>query len=222
MAVGPDSKLKNALTKESEYGIMGIKTPLLDVSAKAEEVWGPALGGRDKEDSLRVMTGTVERYKEFYEVNTAITDSIKRKDYESIVEEYAKAKRFADDARRVTESLRSSPPTDSQIFQILLAARVWHDVEEQIEDFKREIWRRLITVQGSSKIEGTADGPQDQHMELIGILLELGVTDNPIWVWLLSRYDHLKSKIQTTSDRSKIEVEILRRKLAIGDRPPTC
>jgi exocyst complex component 2 len=67
MAISPDSKKKNALTKESEYGVMGIKKPLLEVSAKAEEVWGPALGGREKEDSLKVMTGTVEKYKELYE-----------------------------------------------------------------------------------------------------------------------------------------------------------
>ncbi|KAH7314126.1 putative exocyst complex component SEC5 [Rhexocercosporidium sp. MPI-PUGE-AT-0058] len=217
----PDIRKKNALTKESEYGVLGIKTPLLDVSAKAEEVWGPALGGREKEDSLKVMGGTVERYKELYEVGAAITDSIKRKDYESIVEEYAKARRFADDAKRLSDALGSTPPTDSQIFQLLLAARVWNDVEDQIEDFKREIWRRLIAMQSvSSRTNGTG-GPQDQHMELIGVLLELGVTDNPIWVWLLSRYDHLKSKIQTTSERSKIEIEISRRRLANSDRPTT-
>ena len=221
MAVSPpDSKRKNALTKESEYGVLGIKTPLLEVSAKAEEVWGPALGGREKEDNLRVMSGTVERYKELYEVSGAITDSIKRKDHESIVEEYSKAKRFADDAKRLTENLGSAPPTDPQIFQILLAARVWHDVEEQIEDFKRDVWRRLIAMQDtSSKIDVATGNTQEQHMELISILLELGVTDNPIWVWLLSRYDHLKNKIQTTSDRSKIEIEIMRRRLASGEKP---
>ncbi|KAE8450521.1 hypothetical protein EG329_006252 [Mollisiaceae sp. DMI_Dod_QoI] len=215
----PEAKKKNALTKESEYGVLGIKTPLLDVSAKAEEVWGPALGGRDKEDSLKTMTGTVERYKELYEVGQAITDSIKRKDYESIVEEYAKAKRYADDARKLAENLGSTTPTDSQIVQILMAGRVWHDVEEQIEDFKRDVWRRLIALQSASKNEAVAGSPQDQHMELIGVLLELGVSDNPIWVWLLSRYDHLKSKIETTSNRSKVEIEILRRRLANGERP---
>lgn len=56
-------------------------------------------------------------------------------------------------------------------------------------------------------------------MELIGVLLELGVDDNPIWVWLLSRYDYLKTKISAVSDRSKIEIEILRRRLAQTERP---
>ncbi|KAK0128896.1 hypothetical protein ONS95_000842 [Cadophora gregata] len=217
----PDIRKKNALTKESEYGVLGIKTPLLDVSAKAEEVWGPALGGREKEDSLKIMGGTVERYKELYEVGAAITDSIKRKDYESIVEEYAKARRFVDDARKLSDALGSTPPSDIQIYQLLLAARVWNDVEDQIEDFKREIWRRLIAMQSVSTRTNVTGGPQDQHMELIGVLLELGVTDNPIWVWLLSRYDHLKSKIQTTSERSKIEIEISRRRLANSERPTT-
>lgn len=217
---GPTEPVKkNALRKESEFGVLGIKTPLLDVSAKAEEVWGPALGGREKEDSLKLISGTVERYKEYYEVNSAITDSIKRKDYESIVEEYAKAKRFADDAKRLAEVLATTPPTDAQINQILMAARMWHDVEEQIEDFKRDVWRRLIAMQGPSRTENLMGGPQDQHMELIGILLELGVTDNPIWVWLLSRYDYLKNKIQQTAERSKVEIEVLRRRLASAERP---
>ncbi|KAF4630561.1 hypothetical protein G7Y89_g7579 [Cudoniella acicularis] len=215
-----DGKKKNALTKESEYGVLGIKTPLLDVSAKAEEVWGPALGGREKEESLKTMSVTFERFKDIYEVNGSITDCIKRKDYETLVEEYAKAKRFADDAKRLTEKLGVTPPTESQLHQILLAARVWHDVEEQIEDFKREIWRKLIAMHGvSSRAEGALGNPQDQHMELIGILLELGVTDNPIWVWLLSRYDYLKNKITATSDRSRVEIEVLRRRLANAERP---
>ncbi len=217
----PDAVKKNALMKESEYGVLGIKTPLLDVSAKAEEVWGPALGGREKEDSLKVMTTTVEQYKDLYEVGAMITESIKRKDYECIVEEYTKAKRFADDAKKISDSLDSAPPTDSQIYQILLAARVWHDVDNQIEDFKRDVWRRLILMQGPSRSDGVIGGQQDQHMELIGFLLEIGVTDNPIWVWLLSRYDHLKNKIQTTSDRSKVELEIMRRRLANAEKPTT-
>jgi exocyst complex component 2 len=220
MSISPmDSRRKNALTKESEYGVLGIKTPLLDVSAKAEEVWGPAIGGREKEESLKAMSTTVERYKEFYEVNAAITEAIKQKNYETLVEEYVKARRFADDAKQLSEDLGSTTPTESQIHKILLAARVWHDVEEQIDDFKRDVWRKLTSMQNISKVEAAIGGVQDQHMELIGILLELGVNDNPIWVWLLSRFDHLKNKIQSTSERSRVEIEIMRRRLANGERP---
>jgi exocyst complex component 2 len=218
--VPPDTKKKNALSKESEYGVLGIKKPLLDVSAKAEEVWGPALGGREKEESLKSISTIFEQYKDMYEASAAITDCIKRRDYETLVEEYGKARKFAEEAKDLTEMLGNTPPTDTQLHQILLAARVWHDVEDQVADFKRELWRKLIATHDIPMSgEPPVGSPKDGHMELIGILLELGVNDSPIWVWLLSRYDHLKSKIALTWDRSKVEIEILRRRLANGERP---
>ncbi|EFQ33204.1 exocyst complex component Sec5 [Colletotrichum graminicola] len=211
-----DARKKNALIKESEYGVAGIKAPLLDVSAKAEDVWGPALGGRDKEENLKVLSANIDQFKDYVELSSAISDSIKRRDYESLVDEYNKARKFSDNARALATTISTEASSDT-IYQIVLAARMWHDVDEQIQAFKRDVWRKLVTLHGVSKSDNL--GHQDQHMELISLLLELGVDDNPIWVWLLSRYDHLKGKIQSTSDRSKVEVEVLRRRLANADKP---
>ncbi|KAI9829321.1 MAG: hypothetical protein M1819_006384 [Sarea resinae] len=212
-------KKKNALTKESEYGVQGIKGPLLELSVKAGEVWGPALGGKEREDSLKAVLNSVERYKGVFELAGTIADCIKRKDYELLVEEYHRARRFANDAKdKANAAARDrSPLTDVQIHQIVITARMWADVEEQIQSFKRDVWRKLTAVQPTQSI---IDGVQpDEHIEYISILLELGVQDNPIWVWLLSRYDHLKQKIALSSERFKIEVEILRRHLANGEKP---
>ncbi|KFY36536.1 hypothetical protein V495_07800 [Pseudogymnoascus sp. VKM F-4514 (FW-929)] len=216
-----NNKKKNALSKESEYGVLGIKAPLVDVAAKAEEVWGPALGGREKEDNLKVVAGALERHRDIYEAPGIIADSIKRKDHETLVEEYAKATRIADGARKLGESLVASQtaPTDLQIQHIIVAARMWYDVQDQLDNFKREVWRRLAAVQYGAGQPGGSSATRDQHMDLISILLELGVEDNPIWVWLLSRYDHLKNKITAMSERSKVEIEVLRRRLANGPKP---
>ncbi|KAF4971762.1 hypothetical protein FZEAL_9753 [Fusarium zealandicum] len=214
-----DTRKKNALTKESEYGVLGIKGPLLDVSAKAEDVWGPALGGREKEENLKTVSNHLTRFKDYVELSTAIADSIKRKDYESLVEEYNKARKIANDAQRLSEDLRGNSPTEPQLYQLLIAGRMWHDVDQQIRSFKRDVWKRLVTLHTVSKSENMTGRAQDQHMELIGLLLEFGADDNPIWVWLLSRYDYLKGKIQATADRSKVEIEVLRRRLASNDKP---
>ncbi|KAK4042844.1 exocyst complex component Sec5-domain-containing protein [Parachaetomium inaequale] len=214
-----DPRKKNALIKESEYGVLGVKAPLLDVSAKAEDVWGPALGGREKEEHLKTVASSLDQYKEYVETSAAIADSIKRKDHETLVEEYTKARKFADEAKQLAEELKSSQPTDDQLYRILLAARMWHDVEEQVQVLKRDIWRRLISPYNMAKADTPGQHEDDQHMELITLLLELGVEDNPIWVWLLSRYDYLKSKIQSTAERSKVEIEILRRRLANAEKP---
>ena len=49
---------KNALRKETEYGVLGIKGPLQDVSSKAQDVWGPVIGGKEREASLKSCHGS--------------------------------------------------------------------------------------------------------------------------------------------------------------------
>ncbi|KAI9807650.1 MAG: hypothetical protein M1825_005591 [Sarcosagium campestre] len=241
-----ETKKKNALTKESEFGVQGIKAPLIEVAVKAEEVWGPALGGREREKSLKAVSTALEKYRGIFEVGGSIADSIKRRDYEALIEDYTRARKYADEARNLanaastaTRQQSSVTITDPQIYQIIVTAQMWADVETQIEDCKRDLWRRLVGIQTNLHASATAssstatstsvagvplgiDGGNQQpeeHMEIIGVLLELGVQDNPIWVWLLSRYDYLKNKITATSERFKIEIEVVRRRLAAGPKP---
>lgn len=214
----PSDKKKHALTKESEYGTQGIKAPLIEVVAKAEEIWSPAFGGRDQEATLKQAQDSIENNRGVFEASAAVTDCIKRKDYIQLVEAYSRVKKFADDARTVTEAASSNQTllTDAQVYKIVITGRIWADVADRIDGFKREVWRRLTNVQAAS-IQGKSN--YDEHMALISVLLELGVEDNPIWVWLLSRYDYLKNKIGATFERSRVEIEVLRRRLANENRP---
>jgi len=95
---------------------------------------------------------------------------------------------------------------------------MWTDVEEQVDGYKRDVWRRLAGTH-FTKHASLGDSKTEEHMSLISILLELGVEDNPIWVWLLSRYEFLKNKITTTAERSRVETEVLRRRLAANEKP---
>ncbi|KID80739.1 Exocyst complex component 2 [Metarhizium brunneum] len=213
-----DNRKKNALIKESEYGVMGIKAPLLDVSAKAEDVWGPALGGREKEKHLRNVSTYLDEFRDFVELSATVADSIKRKDYDTLVESYNRARKFADEAKQLSRNLNGQSPSDKQLYMLVLAGRMWNDVDQQVQAFKKDIWKKLVSLH-FSRSESMGGRQQDQHMELIGLLFELGVEDNPIWVWLLSRHDHLRSKIQGSADRSKVEIEVLRRRLANNEKP---
>ncbi len=213
-------KKKNALTKESEYGVQGIKAPLIEVAVKVEEIWGPALGGREREGSLKSVMDSVDKSQGILKIGKAVFGCIKRKDYEGLVREYSRARRYTEDARRIANNATNDQAqlTDSQIHQIVITGRMWSEIEDQIENFKRDIWRKLTNVQNSAT-SSTERHAQDDHMALIGILLELGVEDNPIWVWLLSQYDHLKNKISATFERSRVEIEVLRRRLANMEPP---
>lgn len=211
---------KTALTKESEYGVKGIRAPLLEASVKAEELWGPALGGRDREQGLYMVANAVEKNRTVYEIGGNLSRAIKQRDYDSIFEEYRRARTLANEARvtadrAVTEQRQL---TDEEAYHVLVTGRMWADVEQQLEAFKRDLWQRLSNVHTSSP-SMTAAGPVEEHMELIGALLELGVDDNPVWIWLQSRYNLLKTKISSFCERSKVEIEILRRRLAAGEKP---
>ena len=215
-----NEKRKHALAKESEYGVLGIKTPLIEVAVKAEEVWGPALGGRERENNLKAILESIDRSQNVLEVGEQIAESIKRKDYDSLVSDYRKARELADAAKSIAGNMavNSQQITDAQIHQIVITARMWQKVELRVEDFKRTIWRDLTSVQANLTMS-TDRNHQEDHVALISVLLELGVEDNPIWVWLLSRYDYLKNKINSTFERSRIEIEVLRRQLASEEKP---
>ena len=215
----PPTPKKNALVKDSEYGVLGIKNPLLEVTQKAEEVWGPALGGKERETGLKAVTDAVAKDRPIYELATKLSKSIKQKDYDSIIEQYNSARAYANGAKDLAEKAGTARQqlSDEQVHHILVTGRMWMDVEEQVKKLKREVWRRLSNVQ--SVLPNSNGLQQEEHMELISLLLELGVDDNPIWVWLLSRYDYLKNKITAVSERSKVEVEIIRRRLASAEKP---
>lgn len=216
----PSDKKKNALTKESEYGVQGIKAPLIEVAVKAEEIWGPALGGREREGNLKSVMESIDKTQGVFQVEKDIADCMKRKDYDALVEEYTRARKYTDEARQIAETTTRNQGqlTDTQIHQIVITGRMWSEVEDRIDSFKREVWRKLTNVQNSANVTLGRSAP-DEHIALISILLELGTDDNPIWVWLLSRYDYLKNKITASFERARVEIEVLRRRLANGEAP---
>jgi exocyst complex component 2 len=86
---------------------------------------------------------------------------------------------------------------EEHIHQLIIAEKMWNEVTFVVDDFKKDTWKRLVECK-------TED---NTHMELIQILLELGVDDNPIAAWLISRHDYLKSRIKAVFERSRLEIE---------------
>ena len=213
-------KRKNALTKESEYGVQGIKTPLVDVAIKAEEVWGPALGGREKEETLKAVLSTVEQYREVFRLSANLHESIRKNDYDNVVDAWKQAKKYRDQARNIAEIAKGNNVQlgDADAQQIIVTAKMWHDVSKQIESFKRDLWKRLKSSHGRRPAAVTDETDKEEHMELIGILLQLGVDESPIWEWLHSRYAYLKDKVARSFERSRIEIEVMRRKLGNDEK----
>jgi exocyst complex component 2 len=212
----PSDKKKNALTKESEYGVQGIKMPLLELAIKAEEVWGPALGGRDKEEGLKNILTSLDQHREIFSLSASVYEAMRKNDYDTIISDWKKANKYAEEARGAAEYAQESNVSLSEgdVYQIILTARMWHDVSAQIETYKRDVWKRLKTSHGRKPAAVADETDKETHMELIGILLQLGVDENPIWHWLNSCSLYLKDKIARSFERIRIEIEIQRRQIA--------
>lgn len=213
-------KRKNALAEESDYGTIGMRRPLVEATTKAQEIWGPALGGREREDHLKLVLSSIEQNRVFFDTGSSIEDCIKRRDYAALTEEYAKAERFGREAQSLAQSLASTDQrmTDRQMQQILITGRVLLDVKVRIEEFKRDTWHRLTTVNVASTNE-VVDGKQEEYMELISILLQLGIEQNPIIAWLNGRHEYLLKRVKDNFDRVRRDLEVMRRRLAASPRP---
>ncbi|KAK4955829.1 Exocyst complex component S5 [Elasticomyces elasticus] len=214
---------KNALTREAEYGVLGIKAPLTDVVMRAEEVWGPALGGREKEENLKVTIGTLDQHAEIFRLGSVVAEAVKGNDYDGVVAAWKKIGFLVEVAKGIatTAQRTGTPLNDADAQYILLVSHAHHDVSTQVEVFKRSLWRRLKSNHGRKVVGGAGSTAMSEemedrevHMEIIAVLLQLGVDENPIWEWLNSRCLYLKDRIARGFERSRIEIEILRRRLA--------
>lgn len=211
-----EGKKKNALTKESEYGVQGIKAPLLDAAVRAEEVWGPALGGQEKEETMREVVSSLDQHRDIFHLSGDMRESIKKNDYDNVVAGYKQARKYADAARNLANIAKANHGelSDYDARQIILTAKMWHDVNSQTTVFKSDVLRRLRDSHRRRPVVVTDETDKQEHMELIGVLIQLGVDENPIWQWLNSRYLYLRDKIARSFERARVELEILRRTLA--------
>lgn len=212
----PSGKRKNALTKESEYGVQGIKIPLQEVAIKAEEVWGPALGGREKEGTLKAVMSAFEQHRDVFKLSGVVYEAVKKNDYDAVVDAYKQAKSHAEKAKKIAAIAKDNDMElgDQDVHQIIVTARMWHDVTVQVDAFKDDIWKKLKSSHGRKAVAMADEPDKELHMELIAVLLQLGVEESPIWTWINSRYLYLKDRIARSFERSRIEIEILRRRLA--------
>ncbi|KAK5135641.1 hypothetical protein LTR08_004942 [Meristemomyces frigidus] len=221
---GPSDKKKNALTPESEYGVLGISAPLQDLAVKAEEVWGPALGGREKEETLKQVLAALDQHRDVFALAGVIAAAIKQNDYATVITASKSAQTHAAQARRLASTAQQThtPLRDQDAQFILLTAQMHHAALAHLTSFKRSLWRQLTTPAPLNHTRSASADEADkaQHIDLIAVLLQLGLEEqdrNPIWQWLHARFLALRARIARTCARGRVEIEVARRRLAANE-----
>lgn len=212
-------KRRYALAKETEYGTLGVRMPLLEAQIKADEIWGPAMGDKGKEEELKAVLESMERHRDLFEHASTIDECIRRNDYEDLTAGYGRMEYHASEARAVGERAQQTGRklSDAELHQVILTARIWMDVQTKTEDVKRRLWSKLLSSHDSRL--GGVTSKADEPLEIMSVLLQLGVNDSPIAAWLRSHQEHLQFKITSTFERARVELEIMRRRLLKNGKP---
>lgn len=191
---------KGFLSKESEYGVAKIRGSLNDAGVKANDVFGPVMAGRGREEGLRLLLQKLDQHKDMMSIPQVLTDCIQRKDHASVLEEYQKARKIVAESRELVpnpEAGVGKGVKEDHIHQLVLAENMWTKVENIIETFKKDTWARLVECKAEDSV----------HMDLIGILMELGVEENPIVIWLQYQHSKILERIQTMFEGNRVEIE---------------
>ncbi|KAG9100157.1 hypothetical protein FS749_016109 [Ceratobasidium sp. UAMH 11750] len=195
------------LDEQTEFASRRLRETLKQASQKADQVFLPVLENDSKATKLRTTLGVFDRSKFFFNLPGTLAEQISAGRYDVALRDYKKGQ-FLIEGRLST--LFGLPPTagasggtDAQ--QKRIADRVWAAVERVMGDMRAALFERLRDS------EGTVED-QEKTLEM---LLDLNVSDDPVWVYLDSQHSHILAKMKTTHDNRVVVIEDARDKLPL-------
>ncbi|KAG8711734.1 hypothetical protein FRC08_015518 [Ceratobasidium sp. 394] len=187
------------LDEQTEFASRRLRETLKQASQKADQVFLPVLENDSKATKLRTTLGVFDRSKFFFNLPGTLAEQISAGRYDVALRDYKKGQ-FLIEGRLST--LFGLPPTagasggtDAQ--QKRIADRVWAAVERVMGDMRAALFERLRDS------EGTVED-QEKTLEM---LLDLNVSDDPVWVYLDSQHSHILAKMKTTHDNRVVVIE---------------
>ncbi|KAJ8104277.1 exocyst complex component Sec5-domain-containing protein [Lipomyces tetrasporus] len=195
---------KDFLQESKNWGVADIDQLIDDANMKAAQIMKPVMDNKSKGDRLKATLSLIEKNRYLFDLPGALLANIKRGDHDSLVRDYRRGRTLTEEIRTLPHSTELS---DYLVQQRRVIERIWGEVEVVVEDYKSSVWKQLSEAR-----------PDDNYVLYISILLELGVEDNPIWVWLQTLVDNLKSQMEEAFDDLNSSLQILRKEVC--NTPP--
>lgn len=144
-------------------------------NAKASTIIKPIVDNKKKENNLKVALEIVEANEFLFDLPSSLTASIESQDYDTLTINYNKGRDIYFSSSEAT--------SQKQLATKKLLDRVWEEVEAIVDGYKKDLWDKL------------ADPGTSAYISIIGKLLQLGVEDNPIIVWINTQYQNIAQEI---------------------------
>ncbi|KAK9323912.1 exocyst complex component Sec5-domain-containing protein [Lipomyces orientalis] len=190
---------KDFLQESKNWGVADIDQLIDDANMKAAQIMKPVMDNKSKGDRLKATLSLIEKNRYLFDLPGALLANIKRGDHDSLVRDYRRGWTLTEEIRTLPHSTELS---DYLVQQRRVIERIWGEVEVVVEDYKSSVWKQLSQAR-----------PDDNYLLYISILLELGVEDNPIWVWLQTLVGNLKSQMEEAFEDLNSSLQVLRKEV---------
>lgn len=181
---GPN--IENDSSSSKSNPLHSLSNNLTLANSKASVIIKPIVDNKKKENNLKSALDIVEKNKYLFDLPRTLTSNIETKDYESLSINYNKG-------RDLYYALmnNSSDNTAIHLATKRLLDRVWEEVRAILDSYKKDLWNKLADTNSSDS----------NYVGIISKLLELGVEDNPILVWINTQFNNLTNEITTNFEK---------------------
>jgi exocyst complex component 2 len=183
----------SGFNSQHEYGLGKVKSLIDDANSKATVIMKPVIDNQKREDRLRRALLLIEKNRYLFNLPGVMAKHIKNNDFDSLVRDYRRGRDM-----KYNEDIPMNAP-DYVYQNKKITDRIWHEVEAIIDDYKRELWKKLSTT-----------GTDQNYMLYISRLLELGVEDNPIMEWIQAQIQIVTQQVTETFDKLKLRANLMR------------
>lgn len=183
-----------------EWGVRNVKGLIDDANSKATVIMKPVIDNHEKEERLKDALSIIKKNKYLFNLPSLISKHIKNNDHDSLIRDYRRGKDV-----RFNEDMSESPEyaIDKKVVN-----RIWREVENIVNDYKRETWKTLSKA-----------GVDQNYIQVISKLLELGVEDNPIIEWIDSQVKNFSETLTEEVERLRLRTNLMR--MALAGTPPS-
>ncbi len=168
-----------------DYGIKPLDEMVTDASSKSAIIYKPIVESRAKEQTLRTALSLVEANKYYFNLPSTLNNFVQNNDYEGLIDAYNRGR----DIKQNDLITSTSPEYVLQIQKLI--DRIWEEVEVIVDSYRKHLWRKLSKARAD-----------ENYLQLISKLLELGVEDNPIIEWINSRAEQFEAELSTNFSKA--------------------
>ena len=183
------TNIQNAgFNENDQWGVVHLQSLIDDANSKGTVIMKPVLDNRSKHDRLRTALSLIEKNRYLFNLPSAMLHHVKIHDHDSLVRDFRRGR----DIRDSDDHQIIDPNSKEGIDHEKVTDRIWGEVKNIVEEYKKEEWKKLATV--------SAD---QNYLGVISKLLELGCEDNPIHEWISSQISSFEAEAISAFDKLK-------------------